>query len=146
MSDQDEKQVRALCDHVAEAIRTRNLDRMMSAYAEDVVQFDVTGALAQHGAAQVRAATRAWFDSWEGPIDFEVRDLTIACHGDIAFARSFNRSAGTTKQGNHVSMWVRWTACFRKQHGAWKVIHEHVSVPFDHESMKPSLDLEPTRR
>ena len=118
----------------------------MSAYAEDVVQFDVTGALAQHGAAQVRASTRAWFDSWEGPIDFEVRDLMIACHGDIAFARSFNRSAGTTKQGNPVAMWVRWTACFRKQHGGWKVIHEHVSVPFDHETMKPSLELEPTRR
>jgi uncharacterized protein (TIGR02246 family) len=143
MKDQDEKQIKALCDHVASAIRTRNLDQMMSAYAEDVIQFDVTGALAQHGAAEVRKATRAWFDGWERGIDFEVRDLTIEVAGDVAFAHSFNRSAGTSKQGSDVAMWVRWTACFRKRDGAWKVVHEHVSVPFDVKTMKPELALEP---
>jgi uncharacterized protein (TIGR02246 family) len=145
MSDQAEKQVRALCDHVAEAIRARNLDRMMSAYAEDVIQFDVTGALAQRGASEVRKTTRAWFESWEGPIQFEMRELEIETSGDLAFARSFNRSAGTTKAGKHVEMWVRWTACFRNFGGTWKVVHEHVSVPFDRETMKPSLALAPRR-
>jgi uncharacterized protein (TIGR02246 family) len=143
MSDQDQQQIRALCDGVASAIRTRNLDQMMSAYAEDVLQFDAAGALAQHGAAEVRATTRAWFDSWESAIAFEMRDLTIEVSGDVAFAHSFNRSAGTTKQGRDVAMWVRWTACFRKRDGAWKVVHEHVSVPFDRKTMKAELDLEP---
>jgi len=145
MSDHDQKQIRALCDGVASAIRTRNLDQMMSAYAEDVVQFDATGALAQHGVTEVRATTRAWFDGWEGSINFEMRDLTIDVTGDIAFAHSFNRSAGTTKQGRDVAMWVRWTACFRKRDGAWRVVHEHVSVPFDRETMKAELGLEPAR-
>ena len=102
MSDHDEKQLRALCDHVASAIRTRNLERMLTAYADDVLQFDVTGVLAQHGADDVRATTRAWFDGLEGPIQFDMRDLTIACAGDLAFAHSFNRSAGTTKRGSHL--------------------------------------------
>lgn len=81
--------------------------------------------------------------AWERGIDFEVRDLTIQVAADVAFAHSFNRSAGTTKQGRDVSMWVRWTACFRKLDGAWKVVHEHVSVPFDRETMVPSVALQP---
>jgi uncharacterized protein (TIGR02246 family) len=143
MTDQDEKQIRTLCDHVASAIRARNLDQMMSAYADDVIQFDATGRLAQRGAAEVRETTRAWFGGWEGSIDFEVRDLEIATAGDLAFAHSFNRSAGATKQGQHVEMWVRWTACFHKRDGAWRVVHEHVSVPFDPKTMKPLLAQEP---
>jgi uncharacterized protein (TIGR02246 family) len=146
MSDQDEQQIRALCDHVAGAIRARNLDQMMTAYADDVIQFDATGALAQRGAEQVRESTHKWFAGWEGRIDFEVRELTIDTSGDLAFARSFNRSAGTAKQGAHVEMWVRWTACFRKLDGTWKVVHEHVSVPFDPKTMKPELALEPPAR
>jgi len=101
----------------------------MSAYADDVLQFDATGAPAQHGAAEVRKTTRAWFESWERGFQFDVRDLAIEVSGDLAFAHSFNRSAGTTKQGRDVDMEVRWTACFRKRDGAWKVVHEHVSVP-----------------
>jgi len=143
MRDQDEKQIRKLCEHVAAAIRARNLDQMMSAYADDALQFDVTGALAQRGAAEIRATTRAWFANWEGPIDFEMRDLAIEHSGDLAFAHSFNRSAGTTKRGQKVEMWVRWTACLHNENGAWRVVHEHVSVPFDPETMKPALDLRP---
>jgi ketosteroid isomerase-like protein len=116
---------------------------MMSAYADDVLQFDATGALAQRGAAEVRKTTRAWFEGWERGIDFEMRDLTIDVDGDVAFAHSFNRSAGTTKQGRDVEMWVRWTACFRKRDGAWKLVHEHVSVPFDRGTLKAELALKP---
>ena len=40
-------------------------------------------------------------------------------------------------------MWVRATTCYRKIDGTWMITHEHQSVPFDTESGKASLDLEP---
>jgi ketosteroid isomerase-like protein len=35
------------------------------------------------------------------------------------------------KNGQKLDVWVRWTACYRKIGGKWKVTHEHISVPFD---------------
>ena len=142
-NQQDQMQIRELCDSVARGIRARNVDQVMAAYAEDVVQFDVRSPLAQKGANEVRKTTQGWFDSWEGAIECEVRDLTIATGGDTAFAYSFNRTAGITKDGQRVEMWVRWTGCFRKANGAWKLTHEHVSVPFDPKTMKADLGLTP---
>lgn len=52
--------------------------------------------------------------------------------------------SGTTKGGQAISMWVRWTACFRKLGGKWLVTHEQVSVPIDMDSGRALLDLEPT--
>jgi len=40
-------------------------------------------------------------------------------------------------------MWWRSTVCYRKTEGSWKITHEHNSVPFNVETGKPSLDLEP---
>jgi ketosteroid isomerase-like protein len=40
-------------------------------------------------------------------------------------------------------MWVRATTCYRKIDGTWTITHEYQSVPFDGESGRASLDLEP---
>jgi ketosteroid isomerase-like protein len=40
-------------------------------------------------------------------------------------------------------MWVRATTCYRKVDGAWKIVHEHQSVPFDPHTGAASLDLAP---
>jgi len=40
-------------------------------------------------------------------------------------------------------MWVRMTLSLAKIDGAWAITHEHASVPFDAQSRRASLDLEP---
>jgi ketosteroid isomerase-like protein len=40
-------------------------------------------------------------------------------------------------------MWLRSTVCYRKIDGRWLVTHQHSSVPFDGETGKASLQLEP---
>lgn len=41
-------------------------------------------------------------------------------------------------------MWVRATTCWRKVDGRWRVVHEHVSVPFYMDgSEKAAVDLKP---
>jgi ketosteroid isomerase-like protein len=51
--------------------------------------------------------------------------------GDLAFSRSLAHFAGTTKEGRRVDSHVRSTLGFRKINGRWKIVHEHLSVPFD---------------
>jgi ketosteroid isomerase-like protein len=54
-----------------------------------------------------------------------------------------NRVDATTTAGQKLDMWWRATVCCRKVDGAWMVVHKHASVPFDAETGRASLDLEP---
>jgi ketosteroid isomerase-like protein len=40
-------------------------------------------------------------------------------------------------------MWVRGTFCFQKVDGAWLIVHDQASVPFDMATGKGVTDLEP---
>jgi ketosteroid isomerase-like protein len=69
--------------------------------------------------------------SFEGAIDYEVDRLDVQLSGDVAFSRSLAQFGGTTKEGKRVESRVRSTLGFRKVNGHWKIVHEHLSVPFD---------------
>jgi ketosteroid isomerase-like protein len=62
---------------------------------------------------------------------------------DVAFSHSLNRIAGTLQNGQKSERWLRWTVGYRKTHGRWLIVHEHVSDPVDVRSGKAMLDLEP---
>ncbi|HVU67616.1 MAG TPA: nuclear transport factor 2 family protein, partial [Ktedonobacteraceae bacterium] len=81
--------------------------------------------------------------AFPGPIDYEVRDLSITVGDDVAFAHSFNRLSGTAKNGQRVGNWLRWTACFQKINGKWLIAHMQASVPVNLETGKAVLDLQP---
>jgi ketosteroid isomerase-like protein len=113
-------------------------------YAPDIVSYDLVPPMQHVGIAAYRRPWEATFASFEGPIGYEVSDLHITAADEVAFSHSLNRMSGTTKNGQTISMWVRWTACFRKLDGSWLITHEQVSVPIDMDSGRALLDLEPT--
>ncbi|MDQ3779565.1 MAG: nuclear transport factor 2 family protein [Chloroflexota bacterium] len=115
----------------------------MANVAPDVVSFDIVNPLRYRGADAGRDRLEEWFASFQGPIDYELRDLSIAAGDDVAFCYSLNRVSGTKLDGEKIVMWWRATVCYRKIRGRWLVTHEHSSVPFDVESGKASLDLTP---
>jgi uncharacterized protein (TIGR02246 family) len=125
----DELRIRQLVDGLARAIRARDIGAVMAPFSPDVISFDVRPPL-QHGGGEAFAARwRSLFDSYQGPIAYELHDLTIAVDGDVAFSRSLNRMTGTTRGGEASDRWLRWTACYRRANDAWLIVHEHVSVP-----------------
>jgi len=91
----------------------------------------------------VRGRADEWFSSFQGPIGYQVRDLSITAGEDVAFSHHVYRVTGTLREGTSVEMWVRATVGYRKVDGAWMVTHAHNSVPFDVESGRASLNLEP---
>jgi uncharacterized protein (TIGR02246 family) len=138
-----EAQIRALIDDRAKAIRAKDIQASLAKYAPDVLLFDIVNPLQWVGADAARKRSAAWFSSFQGPIGYELHDLSIAAGDDVAFAHSLNRVNATRTDGRKLDMWWRATICYRKIDGEWMVTHEHASVPFDAESGQASLDLEP---
>lgn len=114
-----------------EAMQAKDIDRLMSHYSRDVVYFDVVPPLQFVGTFALRTRFTQWFESWEGPIAIEIRDLRIVASGDIAFAFRFSRAVGTLKGGPQVGSWVRATSCCERSGHGWLIAHEHVSWPVD---------------
>ena len=138
-----EAEIRALMEEQARAVRAGDVEGSVSNYAPDVLLFDVVRPLQSVGSDAARKRLAEWFASIQGPIGYELRDLSISAGDDVAFGHSLNRVSATTTDGRKLDMWWRATICYRRIDGAWMVTHEHASVPFDIASGRASLDLEP---
>lgn len=138
-----EAAIRERIEDWVKAFRTKDIDGAMSIYAPSIVSFDVNPPLRYGGAADKRHAWQAAFAAYAGPIGYEMRELDITAHGELAFAHSLNHVSGTLASGHISAMWVRWTACFRQIDGVWWIVHDHVSVPADLEHGRAAVNLMP---
>jgi PhnB protein len=139
-----ESRIRALVEDWANAVRAKDVDRVVSHYAADIVSFDLAPPLRYTGSDALRSSLEAWFPTFRGPVGYEIRDLSVTAGEDIAFARSLNRISGTRTDGEETNVWVRATVCFRRIGGKWLITHEHVSTPFYMDgSDKAALDPTP---
>ena len=114
---------------LAQAIRDKNVDRLMTFYASDVVVFDLRPPLDMRGAAAYRVNLERWFATFEGSIGFELTDVRIAPFQGAAFCHYLRHITGTRLGGRTVDYRVRGTTCFELRDGQWLVTHEHVSMP-----------------
>ena len=139
----NETQIAALLDNFAEAVHTRNLERVMSCYSRDLVEFDVTPPLK----ASVNDARKAWqmcFEMSMGPVGYEIRDRQIAARDDLGVAFGLLHFTTMNRPDRKkMDMWMRWTAAFRKVNGEWKIVHEHDSFPIDMTTDKAVTNLRP---
>ncbi|MFT3693750.1 MAG: nuclear transport factor 2 family protein [Kofleriaceae bacterium] len=139
-----EADLRDLIDERVRAIRAKDLDAVLAGYAEDVITFDLVAPLANRGKAAVRKRLAEWLGSFETALDYELRDVTLAIAGDVAFDHHVTHVHGTNKQGQTIEMWFRETLGYRRgSDGTWRCVHQHSSSPFDMTTMKAVLDLKP---
>lgn len=141
--EQSEEQIRSLITKYVDAARRKDLAEVMSCYARDLVAFDLMPPLRQGGVAAYEKLWDQAFSMTEGPFGVEMRDLSIAASGDVAFACALEHVKAAAKDGPGADMWLRWTAGLRRVDGAWRIVHEHTSVPIDMESSKGIFDLTP---
>src|SRR6185437_8542211 len=80
-----------------QAVRDKDIDRAMSHIARDILSFDVINPLQYRGSDSLRKRAAEWFASFEGPIGFELQDLSVVTGGDVAFSHSLNRVSATKK-------------------------------------------------
>jgi ketosteroid isomerase-like protein len=127
----DEAQIKQQVARINEGIRAKDLESLRPMYTTDIVSFDVEPPLQHIG---VEAKLKNWanvFAAFEY-VDYGARGLSVAVSDDVAFGHYFGRLHGTLMIGTATKgIWVRVTACFRKLDGAWQIVHDQASVPFD---------------
>jgi uncharacterized protein (TIGR02246 family) len=140
---QNEAAIRELLDRLVQAVRAKDLDAVMSAYAPDMVAFDIIPPLQYIGAEAFKRPWQQVFELYDDPVHYELRELNITAGDDVAFSHSLNRISGTLKTGQRTDLWLRFTAGYRKINGTWLIVHLQASVPAELASGRAVLDLTP---
>ena len=121
--------LRRRIEALAQAIRDKNLEHLMTFYDRDVEVFDLRASLNLVGANAYRNNLEHWFDSFEGPLGFELHNLRIALGEPTAFCHYLALVTGARPGGRVSGYWVRGTTGFERRDGEWLVTHEHISQP-----------------
>jgi ketosteroid isomerase-like protein len=127
----DTAEITALEQRLIDGITARDAKQIMSCYSDDVFVYDVVPPRQYIGAAAFQKPWRGFLDMFKGPINAEVNDLVINSDGKIAYSRSVQRVSGTTNEGKPFDATFRITDVYRKSHGKWVIVQEHISVPLD---------------
>ena len=135
--------IRQRVEEWAKAVRAKDLEAVMSCYARDIVSFDIDPPLRYAGFERKRRAWQDMFATYTGPIAYDVHELNVSAHGEVGFAHSLNHVSGPLVSGHQGDLWLRWTACFRRIEGVWRVVHDHASVPADLAKEQALLHLTP---
>jgi ketosteroid isomerase-like protein len=138
-----ESEVSALFDRRSAAFWTKDIDRLMTCYAPDIVYFDIVPGLRYTGAAALRERFLDMFARFDGAIGQEIGELHVVANGDLAAAHMLIRASGTLANGQAVGYWVRATDCCQRSDDGWVITHEHVSLPVDLTSGRVVMDLVP---
>jgi ketosteroid isomerase-like protein len=121
--------LRRRLEALAQAIRDKDLDQLMTFYDRDVEVFDVRASLNVVGAGAYRNNFEHWFASFEGPLGFELHNLRIVAGEPTAFCHYLALITGA-RPGDRISgYWVRGTTGFERRDGVWLITHEHISLP-----------------
>lgn len=127
-----EEKIRQMIDEWVSAVKDKDVDRLLTLYAPDVVVYDVPAPLQHKGADAHRQNFEKWFADMPGLTTSAIRDLRIVAGENIAFAHCLNHISNAPPDGKTpVDNWVRVTMCFEKLGTEWKVTHEHISMPID---------------
>jgi PhnB protein len=137
-----EAQIRAVLDDWAAALRAKNAEGVVRHHAPGFVHYSLAPPLVT--ADSEGTALRSWFATWQGPLAYELRDLTIIADDATAFSYGLGRLGGTKTDGKRNELWFRQTLGLRKAGDRWQIVHQHESVPFYMDgSMQAAVDLKP---
>ncbi len=136
-------EIRARIDNWTQAVRSADVKAIMSFYAPDMVAFDAVSQLQFKGADAYGKHWEACLAMCPGPMVFKIGELDIAVENDLAFAHCLVQCGMQDDKGQEKTSWMRMTSGYRKINGAWMIVHEHFSAPFDMQTGKALFDIEP---
>jgi len=102
----EEAAIRTLIDRWTKAAHEKNVDGVMSIYQRgpSLLAYDLVPPLQSKGWDAYRDAYKAFFDQYDGPIEFEFRDLVIAADTTFGYSHALQRVSGTLKGGQKAAI------------------------------------------
>ncbi|AYF87816.1 nuclear transport factor 2 family protein [Pseudomonas sp. JS3066] len=137
-----ELEVHEVFNQWLKAARAKNVDAILTCYADDVIAYDAILKLQFKGLQDYGQHWRYCMEMCAGDGIFEPADPTIQADANVAFLHCLVRCGGE-QDGEVKTSWMRGTQCYVKRGGQWKIVHEHFSAPFDIESGNALFDLQP---
>ena len=140
-----ETEIKAVLDARRAAVESKDAQASVAHYASDIVLFDLPPPLSQPRSEIVDPGrAQQWFDTWEGEITTDLRDLVIKVEGNLAFAYGLLHMSGKRTDGSEGNFWSRTTICLERRGGEWSILHDHNSFPMLMDgSGKSATDLRP---
>jgi ketosteroid isomerase-like protein len=138
-AESDKAAIEALEKRFAAAFRARDVDAIMKLYEPglNLFVFDVTPPRQHVGWDDYKKDWQELFAAFPGPVKFDISDLEITAVGPVAYSHSIQSGQFTARDGSRIDLVARVTDVYRKIHGKWLVVQEHVSVPVDLATGKP---------
>ncbi|MBE9167974.1 nuclear transport factor 2 family protein [Pleurocapsales cyanobacterium LEGE 06147] len=137
-----ETQIQQLISEQQRAICAKDVDRIMSHYATEIIMFDVMPPFQTKGKAAIRKMWEDCLPCFPDSFVIETRDLKITVSDTLAVAHWLFRFTGMEPDHPAMQTWMRVTAVCQNNQGNWQILHEHISVPFDPETSQAAFALD----
>lgn len=124
----DEEAIRTLIARWAKAVRAQDRAGIRADHDPDVLMFDVPPPFLSRGLDAYMATWETFFEFAEKPVAFDFHDVAVTAGSDVAFATAIGRCRDLSS-GKAETLEFRLTMGFRRIGGAWRITHEHHSVP-----------------
>lgn len=113
------------------ALEAKDSQAMMQDYLESAVFFDAVPPYKVVGRDNIKKTWDHCLPFFPEGFRSEHRDLHIEVEGDLATVHGLHHFI--TEDPSHPCglSWSRISMTFRRHRGAWKVAHEHISLPFN---------------
>jgi ketosteroid isomerase-like protein len=127
----------SLYRNLVRAIDHKDLDAIMSAYANDgsLFVFDVVPPREYVGWPAYRKDWKSLLASLR-TAKVSLGEFRVVTSGDVAYDHYVLNFASVDREGHAETTVIRATDVLRKRGGAWSIVQEHFSVPFDYETGK----------
>ncbi|GAA3301915.1 nuclear transport factor 2 family protein [Dactylosporangium vinaceum] len=137
-------ELRLLHQRWFDSTAAKDLDGLMAPIADDVISYEHEQPLQYVGVEAVREVCKAGLDaSGAGTVTWTVPDLKIVVDGDLAVAWGLNHIGLHPIDAQGTESWSRGTRVFQRRNGAWLMVHQHLSYPYDPATGTTTTDLHP---
>jgi len=126
----EEYAIRTLIERWVDAVRSGDIDAVLSDHADDIVMFDVPPP--HEGVRGIDAYRATWppFFEWLATgARFEIVDLDVTAGQSVAYAHALLRCGSEQSLAERPERRLRLSLGLRKEGGRWIVAHEHHSFP-----------------
>ncbi|WP_020578057.1 YybH family protein [Actinopolymorpha alba] len=131
MTENAEKEIRDLFAEWLADASAKDIDAVMTKIADDAVSYEHEAPMIYRGADAIRKVCQGGFDAAKGDFSWDIPDLQVIVRDDIAITWGLNQMVVREPGKEVAESWSRGTRVFQKTDGTWKLIHQHVSFPYD---------------
>jgi ketosteroid isomerase-like protein len=124
----NETQVRQLIESWALAVRTKNIDAILSHHSADLVMYDVPPPFQSVGLDAYRETWKTFFEGTELGT-FDIEELNVIAGDDVAFCYARMFCMTKNSDNGYYRLDFRLTVGLKKINNKWIIVHEHHSIP-----------------